>query len=312
VHHPVRLASLVAALSLFLGSAAAANPPAASPTLAPSPAPVSYRPVIDLIPSAVWSSGGDEFSPIEPAGDPFVRGDVRLSYRVAENLTRRVSFVYFHNATIADNTLGRVVSRTGAFIYPQSARDILDDFAFMYALEHGYVRAGYDYEHRVCCPGASDPTNLTPAAWHAVYVEGQVHTPPIGPAHLVLSFTERASRVPHHVTSAYLAALPPGFTDSNRTEYGLTQTVGATADVAPKLQAFGTLMWGATYFFDNAPFPYQMDTFDYGLQRPINRFTTLRAEVNQQTQREQGYPFPAPNALHRARFMLSADFRLVP
>ncbi|MDB5095497.1 MAG: hypothetical protein JWO85_3598 [Candidatus Eremiobacteraeota bacterium] len=323
MHH--RLAALVAALTVLACAEAASAqtaPPSpsavsqAAPLVSPPPRPraaaATHKTVIDLIPTLSSSIGGDEFSPVQPASNPFVRSDVRLSYRLTQDLAPHLSFSYFHNAAIADNTLGRVVSRAGTFLYPQSARDALDDFGFSYALKRGYARLGYNYEHRVCCPAANDPTNLAPAAWHAVYAEGQIRTAPIGRQQLTFSFTERASRADHHVTEAYLLALPPGFTDSNRAEYGLTQTLGATANVLPRTQAFATFTWGATYFFDNAPFPYLADTFDYGLQRPISRDVTLRAEINQQTAREMGYPFPAPNALHRTKFVLSADIRIAP
>jgi hypothetical protein len=316
MHH--RLAALVAALAVLAGVEAASAQTAPSPaplaTLPPRPhaAAAKHGTVIDLIPTLSSSIGGDEFSPVEPASNPFVRSDVRLSYKLTQDIGPHLSFSYFHNAAIADNTLGRVTSRTGAFIFPQSARDTLDDFGFSYGLRRGYARLGYAYEHRVCCPGVGDPTNLTPQAWHAVYAEGQIRTAPIGPEQLTFSFTERATRAAHHVTAAFLRALPPGFTDSNRPEYGLTQTLGATMNVLPHTQAFATFTWGATYFFDNAPFPFLADTFDYGLQRPISRDVTLRAEINQQTAREMGFPFAAPNALHRTKFVLSADIKIAP
>lgn len=309
-----RSASLLAGIAILAATCAASADTASSPATATRPAVAkrhsSKGPVLDLIPTLSSSIGGDEFSPIEPPGNPFVRSDVRLSYRLTQPIAPRVAFSYFHNAAIADNTLGRAVTRSGTFVYPQSARDALDDFGFTYGARQGYARAGYAYEHRICCPAAGDPTTLAPAAWHAYYVEGQVHTVPLPWRQLTFSFTERATLVPHHVTAAYLRTLPSGYSDSNRDEYGLTQTLGASLNVAPRTQAFGTFTWGATYFFDNTPFPYQSDTFDYGLQRPIDRTTTLRAEINQQTQRPQGFPFPAPNALHRTKFVLSADVRV--
>lgn len=309
------------------GVAAAQQPaPSPSPSAAPAPPKLSvanYKthkppmPVLELMPTLSSSIGGDEFSPVEPASNPFVRSDVRLSYRFTYNFLPRLSFSYFHNAAIADNTLGRAVTETGKVVYPQSARDILDDVGFSYALssgpvDHGYVRGAYNYEHRVCCGAANDPNNLFPAAWHSYYVEAQYKTTPITPMKWVFSFTERATLALHKTTAAYIAALPPGYTDSNRNEYGYTQTLGAQFNIDPKTVAFGNFMWGATYFFDNAPFPYQSDTFDYGVMRPITRWFSLRAEINQQTQRPQGYPFLFPNTLHRTKLVVTGDFRIAP
>ena len=280
------------------------------------------HPSLEFIVNYTTMTGGDSMPSHAPPGNPFVN-DVRPSIRFSDEVFKRIVFTYFHNTIAADTTAGRVTDRNNRWVYPSSARDTADDYSFTYFLRsnpelsstvYGYLKSGYFYRYRVCCPATADPNNLAPAAQRVYYAEAQYRTRKFTPERIQFSYTLRASDAIHKVTPTYLSRLPAGFTDRNRIMPGLTHTLYGemSPDYAHSMIAFASFTWGAQDFYDNSPFPYYYDTIGYGVQKNVSKYFTIRGEVSQQAQRLQGYPNVMPNAIHRAKLILTGTYRVSP
>ncbi len=283
-----------------------------SPALADTA--TKFQTTLNVTPILTSSVGGDEQT---TAGnpDPFVFADGRLNYRFTQQFPEHLAFTYYHNATLTDNTSGRYTNSQNRYVYPISVRDIQDEFFVYYTRSRVDIRVGYYYHERYCCPGSGDPHTALPQEWHARVAEVEFRQPVLPMAGILFTYTIRATFVPHHASrlensavNAYLKHIE----DQNREENGIFQRVGVQTlvDVRRRITAFGTFQWGAQEFYDNAPFPYYYDLFDYGLRLKASDAVTYAAEINQRTQRLQGYPFIYPNANHRAKFILSANFKV--
>ena len=303
-------------------SAVAAAPSGAIPPIA-RPSTQHPKPVLEFLVNYTTMTGGDEIASKAPPGNPFVNNDLRASVRFSDEFAKRLVFTYFHNTVAADTTLGRVADRTNKWVYPASSRDTADDYSITYFLRsnpqasssvYGYLKSGYFYRYRVCCPATADPNNLTPAAQRVYYTEAQYRTRKFTPQRFQFSYTVRGSDAVHKTTPTYLSRLPAGYSDRNRMMPGLSETLYGemSPDYGHSMIAFTSFTWGAQDFYDNTPFPYAYDTFAYGLQKVVSKSFTIRGEVSQQTQRLQGYPFVMPNAIHRAKLVLTGIYRVSP
>jgi hypothetical protein len=285
---------------------------AAALTGTPNPALADLpSPTIDLQFILTHAAGGDETS--QP-GNARIDGIVRAQGSVTEQVGKHLSFSYDHlDGGGLETTIGRDIAPNGTTIVNGSIHDIVDQFRADGSVNQVSAELGYFYRYRACCPGTTDPTNLAPADWHETYLALGYTTLPIAPLHdTTFNYTATGHLVPHHVTQAYLTSLPSGFTDSNRTETGLSQTVGFATpiDNPHSLTVGGSYGWGAMDYFDNAPFPFSYVNVNLSARKVVNKFLGFTAILNNLTQRNQGYPFASPQGIHRVFYTLAADIKI--
>ncbi|HTJ27131.1 MAG TPA: hypothetical protein VMA36_13310 [Candidatus Limnocylindria bacterium] len=268
-------------------------------------------PTVDLQFILTHAAGGDETS--QP-GNSRIDGNVRVQGSVTEAVGNNVSFSYDHfTGGALETTIGRAIAPDGTPIINGSIHDIVDDFRVDATMHQAYAEAGYFYRQRACCPGMTDPTNLAPADWHETYLTLGYDTIPVAALHgTVFNYSITGHLVPHHVTEAYLAGLPAGFTDNNHVETGISQSAGlmTPVDVRHKLFVGGSYGWGAMDYFDNAPFPFYYVNVNLVARKVVNKYLSFTGVLNNLAQRNQGYPFASPQGIHRVFYTLTADVKI--
>jgi hypothetical protein len=95
--------------------------------------------------------------------------------------------------------------------------------------------------------------------------------------------------------------------------YETTEQVGAIVPVDPRhgliLTARDT--WGAINFYENAPFPFRYsNSLTVGLTKKFNPFFSMTLRAQNSDYIAQGFPFPAPNAIHTETIDALADFHV--
>jgi hypothetical protein len=270
-------------------------------------------PTLDLEPILTRATGGDELA--QP-GNPFISGNLQIQGSLTEPLGNNVSVSYDHlNAGGLATTIGRNIAPNGSTIVNGSIHDIVDQFR-VDAFSNGFsAETGYFYRQRACCPATTDPTNLAPAVWHETYLTLGYTTRPFLALHrTTFSYGITGHLVPHHVTAAYLATLPSGYTDFNRVETGISQSLGfqTPIDARGTLSFFGSYGWGTMDYFDNSPIPFAYTYLDFRVRKVVNKYLSFSAQTNNLAQRNQGYPFASPQGIHRAYMTLSADVKIGP
>lgn len=277
----------------------------------PAPAEPLAPPTVDLQFLLTHAAGGDETS---QAGNPRIDGTVRAQGSVTQRIGKHLSFSFDHlDGGSLETTVGRNIAPSGAPIINGSVHDVVNQFRVDGSAKQVTAELGYFYRYRTCCPGTTDPTNLAPADWHETYLTLGYETLPIGALHgTTLSYAITGHLVPHHVTQAFLATLPSGFSDRNHTETGISQALGLTTpiDIRRTLTVGGSFGWGAMDYFDNAPFPFYYTNVNLTARKVVNRFLSFTALLNNLTQRNQGYPFASPQGIHRVFYTLAADIKI--
>jgi hypothetical protein len=249
-------------------------------------------PTIDLQFIVTYPAGGDETA---PPGNARIDGNVRAQGSVTEAIGKQLSVSYDHlDGGFLETTMGRDIARNGSTIVNGSIHDVINQVRVDGSLHQFNAELGYFYRERTCCPGTTDPANLAPADWHETYLTLGYTAVPIGALQgTTFSYAITGHHAPHHVTQAYLASLPSGFSDANRTETGLTQALGLTTplDTPHTLTIGGSYSWGAMDYFDNAPLPFYYSDVIVTGRKSVNKVLSITALLNNLTQRNQGYPF---------------------
>jgi opacity protein-like surface antigen len=303
----MRLALL---LVLVLASAQAARAQQAPGQPAPQR---QDRTIADIIGSYNTMAGTD--SGVGSPADPRTN-ELRLSAKITQLVGSRLQLYYFDNNGAYNSTLGRVTNAAGQFIYPKpSTQSSIEIGAHYVTGSHTYLQAAYFYRWQVCCPATAAANNLAPTNTERLYyLEAGYHTSPLWHTGIVASYAVHGVLDPQHlVTPAYLATLPHGVTDSQRSITGLYQILGLTTplDRDARVNAFANFMYGAIDYFNNSYAPYYYDAFVYGLYYHVTQRFTLTSEINQFTQRQlDGFPFVYPNAIHRSILIMNGDYAL--
>lgn len=283
-----RIRGLLPALVLF-GLATA--PVAANPQL----------PVIDLLPQSTFASGGDALRGSNSL--PPVNGDVRVPFSVSDQLSGRTSFVWSHGNI--DQTIGRVTDITGAYAYPGTIHDTTDDFSLGYQFGAPLsLHAGYYERHN---PGGDENA-------YAAYLEADTSFGPSLNGGKLLTYSLRGSQTLAHRTDAgELAALPASGTARDGGNL-LTYSTTLGAHYKVDRSRYGLTVFADASilndYFDDTPFAWYYTATDYGFNKRFTRDVAYEVDVCNLTQYKQGYPFVFPNALHRAKIILSADIRV--
>jgi hypothetical protein len=271
------------------------------------------RTIVDVIGSYNTMAGTD--SGVGSPADPRTNA-LRLSAKITQLVGSRLQLYYFDNNGANNSTLGRVTNAAGEYLYPKpSTQSAIEIGAHYVTSSHTYLQTAYFYRWQVCCPATAAASNLAPTNTERLYyLEAGYRTSPLWHTRIVASYALHGVWDPHHlVTPAYLASLPPGISDHERSITGFYQIFGLSTpiDRDAKVNAFGTFINGAVDYFNNSYAPYYYDFFIYGLNyRATERFT-LTAEINMLTQQNlSGLPFVYPNTIHRSILIVNGDYAL--
>jgi|GEM_PF-5201638 len=63
-------------------------------------------------------------------------------------------------------------------------------------------------------------------------------------------------------------------------------------------------------YFDYQPVPLYYNYINFGVEKAFSPNVSYTMLVENLTQRQQGYPFVTPNAIHRTKLVLSTDFKV--
>jgi hypothetical protein len=262
----------VAAVVLFAAVAAAGSVARASRN---APA------VLDLQPQSTFATGGDERG--APGGVPLTNGDLRLPFKLTIPVAQKLSFVFAHKNI--DETLGRVAQADGTYTHPGAYHGDANDASVSYTAGADTWSAGYLQRHRACCP-------YDKVQEHLAYAGFENDFGPVSGKKSLFAFKLQALR---SVTNGGPAIY--------RTSLQLR---------APVAKGFRVLSEAGvdSDYFDGQPIPLYYNYVNYGIQTDFSPAVSYTMLVENLTQRRQGYPFVSPNAIHRAKIVLQADFKV--
>lgn len=237
------------------------------------------RPTIEILPQSTFATGADERG--APGGLPFTHGDVRVPFKLTLPAGKHLQFVWQQKNI--DETLGRVTTPSGAYTYPGAYHDVAEDVGAGYKTGDVTWNAGYFERHRVCCPFDKVRERLA-------YVGGEDDFGPSSGGKSLFVFKFRLLRSLEHPDLFYRTSLQ--------------------ARVPLRKHAFVLAQAGIdSDYFDRQPIPLYYNYVNVGIEKDFSPNVSYKMLVENLTQRNQGYPFAAPNAIHRAKIVLQADFK---
>ena len=259
------------------------------------------KPTLDIQPQSTFASGSDERG--APGGLPLTGGDTRIPFNLTVPLSKALQFIFVRKNI--DETLGRVTQAGGLYKYPGAYHGDSDDASLNYTAGATTWSAGYFQRHRACCP-------YDKIEEHLAYLGFEDDFGPVTDQKSLFAFKLQALRSINHKESAqFLAANAPGYTFSdykgNLTMY--RTSLQLRAPVVKGLRALAEVGIDSDYF-DFQPIPLYYNYVNFGIEHAFSPNVTYTMLVENLTQRDQGYPFLSPNAIHRAKIVLQADFKV--
>jgi hypothetical protein len=254
---------------------------------------------IDIQSQSTFAAGADEKG--KPGGVPLTNGDTRVPFKLTVPLGDKLTFTFAH--TNIDETLGRVTDAHGTYVYPGAYHGDANDASVAYSSGAVTWSAGYLQRHRACCP-------YDQIEEHLAYVGIEDDFGPVTGKKSLFVFKLLGMRsVNHKQSAAFLSANAPGYTYADykgnlpiyRTSIEMRAPIGSSG-----LRLLAEAGVDSDYF-DYQPIPLYYPYVNVGLEKtfsPNLRYTMLFENL---TQHEQGYPFASPNAIHRAKIVLTAD-----
>lgn len=328
---PVRVATAVAAVIAALNAPAQAQSapaPATSPSPSPSPAIVTkqhvvstdakpsaigHLPIIDIVP--IYTTPGFDLRQSQLRHyDPLdVGGTIQIP------LTHNLSFAFDRNVGGTLDQASERILNNGTATYPTVNRDAALTERLDYQVSQFTVEGGLSYRHRI--DGASGvstaayPYTVSSTEWHYGYLGVTYTTLPIRAlfnSRFTFNVTGDYQPVDHHV-----AVQGPGgvtYIDENPKKnqyYESTQAVGIIVPVNHGLSVTARDSWGATNFYENAPFPYRWDSaILLAVTKKFNNFFSLTIRDQNQHFAPQGAPYAFPNVNHVESVDVLADFHI--
>jgi hypothetical protein len=262
----------------------------------------SNKPTLDITVQSTFSTGSDESG--APGGEPLTNGATRFPFTLTVPIAKKVSFVFAH--TNIDETLGRVTGATGSYIFPGAYDGDANDASLNYSTRGVIFSVGYLQRHRACCP-------YDEIEEHLAYAGFQDAFGPIMAKESLFVFDLQGLRTVNHKESAtFLAANAPGYTLGNyRGNLAIYRTSIETRPPIGNTGFRGLMQAGIdSDYFDYQPIPLYYSYINLGVEKAFSPNVTYTMFVENLTQRQQGYPFVTPNAIHRAKLVLSADFKI--
>jgi hypothetical protein len=322
----LRFSAATAGLVLALGTIAhAQSSPATVPTPAPSPAPklkldtsslrrpVDHLPIIDIVP--IYTQPGFFTTSSQTKGyDPLdVGGTIQIP------ITRSLSFSFDR---LVDSILNQASERVlidGVPTFPGLFRDSVLVERLDYQLGALTIESGSSFRHRMSggpgVSGAPFPFTVSSSEAHYDYLGLTYTTRPIRAllnSRFVFGLTGEAQQVDHHV--GIKSGNTVAFIDENAKQniyYESTEQVGLLVPLDRGVTFSAKEAWGAINYYENSPFPWRLSSsITLGLTKKFNNFFSLTMRTQNSDYIAQGFPFPAPNALHTEAIDVLADFHL--
>jgi len=278
------------------------EPKSAVPNPAPPPNKMNYLPTIDIIPQSTFATGTDFTQ-----GQPAHNGVTKIGGKITQAILSNLSASYQHG--YIDETIGNSGFPINGYV-----SDPTDDFRLNYTASKALSAAvGYFYRHRTCCPASNDPTNLQPITVHEAYLELGYAFPAIQALNgAQFSLNGRATQtLAHHPAPRSVLLANPQIHGDEGNRIWPTGGASLVVPIDKKngFNVFGTYSYAKDYF-DYQPIAFWYNIVDYGFTRVVNPVLSFTFDTTNLTQHRQGYPFPNFNAIHRTKFVLSADIHL--
>lgn len=281
-----------------------------APSLQPS---VGHLPIIDVVP--IYTQPGFFTTSSQTKGyDPLdVGGTIQVP------ITRRLSFSFDRLVEGIFNQASERILVNGVPTYPGLTRDSVLVERLDYQLGDFTFEGGSSFRHRI--DGASGvsaaayPYTVSSSEAHYDYLGATYTTRPIralANSKFVFSVTADAQHVDHHVAVANGNTV--SYIDENPKQnifYETTQQVGwlIPVDQRSGLTFSARDTWGAINYYENAPFPFRESAaMTLALTKKFNNTFSLTMRAQNAHYIAQGFPFPAPNAIHTEAIDVLADF----
>lgn len=267
----------------------------------PAQAAKTTKPTLELQPQSTFATGADERG--KPGGLPLTSGDLRLPFKLTVPFAKTLQFIV--QQKYIDETLGRVANAGGTYMYPGAYHDIATDASLAYKIGALLWSAGYFQRHRACCP-------YDKVEEHLVYAGIEDNFGPKVGTKTMFAFKFQGLRsVNHKESAAFLAANAPGYTfaDYKGNLFIYRTSLEMRVPVVKTFALLGKAGVDSDYF-DYDPIPLYYDYVNVGAEAKISPNVTYTLQLENLTQRNQGYPFVAPNAIHRTKVVLQADFKV--
>lgn len=325
---PLRVAAAFAcALAAVNAPAQAQSAPAPAPSASPSPSPaivakdrvvsgakpssIAHLPIIDVVP--IFTTPGMDLRQNQLRHyDPLdVGGTIQIP------ITRALSFSFDRNVGGTLDQASERILNNGVPTYPTVNRDAMLVERLDYQFNRFTLEGGLSYRHRIdAASGVStSPFSINSTEWHYAYLGLTYTTAPLRAlmnSRFTFNVTGERQPVDHHV-----AVQGPGeitYIDENPHKnqyYESTEAVGIIVPVNHGLSLTARDSWGATNFYENAPFPYRWDgAVLVALTKKFSDFFSLTIRDQNQHFAPQGMPYPYPNVNHVESIDVLADFHI--
>lgn len=238
---------------------------------------------------STYASGNNEQA--KPGQLPPPTGLIRIPFKLKATFNKHFSALWQQQRI--DETYETVTGPRGPILGP-SYDDVANTWALVWSPQKATTFSlGYYQRRTACCPYGLNDEHLP-----FVAVERDFGKTTRGKPLARVRFTLLRSL--HHV------AAPTG-DEGDKTLYRAFAQF--FVPVKPKLFAVAKAGVFSDYF-NAQPFPFYYNYVNYGLAATVAKNVTYSMMVDTLTQHVQGQPFPAPEALHRSKFVVTADFKL--
>jgi hypothetical protein len=310
---------------LGLSTAAhAQSAPAAASTPPPKPRhesalernkPFSHLPILDVVPIFTQPAPFDTAAQ-KKGYDPIdVGGTVRIP------LTTTFSYAFDRIVGDIFDEAAAPVLIDGVRSYPALFRDEVLINRVDYQLSPELtLESGLSFRHReegTGVSGAPFPYTVSSSESHYGYLSATYTTIPIhalGGSRFLFSINGERQAVDHHV--AVLSGGTVQYVDENpkrNAYYETSQRVGVIVPIDRKhgFTFSAREAWGATNFYENAPFPWRWAAATtLSVTRKFSNLFSLTLRQENALYAIQGSPLPAPNALHAETIDIFGDFHV--
>jgi hypothetical protein len=323
-------AAATVACSLAALSAPAFAQSTSQPMTSPSPSPsaavanenlrsngrhawVGHLPIIDVIPVLTW-----------PGSDLTQRQIGNFDYldvggTITIPITRSLSFSFDRNVGGTLDQASESYLVGGVRHYPTVSRDSILVERLDFETNGFTFEGGLSFRHRIDGSSgvstAAYPYTVSSDEWHYGYVGVAYATNPIhvlANSQFTFGLTGEYQPVDQHVAVEHDGRV--SFVDENphlTQYYESTESVGVIVPVGQGLNITARDSWGASDFYENAPFPYRWDgNVMVEITKKFNGNVSLTVRDQNQHWALQGAPVPFPNANHTEAIDLLADFHL--
>lgn len=240
---------------------------------------------------STFASGANETG--KPGSLPPPDGLLRIPFKIKAKLSKHWTATWQQQRI--DETYETVTNpTTGALIPGPSYDDVANTWSLGYGVSKATtIDAGYYQRVTACCPWGANTEHLAFVGAKTTFGKMTLGKP-------LATFNIEFLHPWNHV------AAPTGDEGS---KWLYRTYLEADVPFRPKLLAVARAGIFSDYF-NGTPFPFYYNYVNWGLSAALSPNVTYSMMVDTLTQHVQGQPFPAPEALHRSKVVLTADVKL--